>query len=224
MRKTILVFFLMLTGLSVFAQNGVIRELSGTVELKASGSSSYVPAKAGDRINQDTVISTGFKSSALVEVGSAFLTVRPLTRLTLTEIRSSAGTETLNINLQAGRLRVDVTPPAGTRANMAVTSPIATASVRGTSFEFDTRNIHVGHGQVSFVGSRGNSMQVPAGSSSQVQGDGKVADPIAMKRDRFRPRAPVGTDASGGSKGETSTLSGGVITIDLNYFSAMGSL
>ena len=218
MKKTILVLVLILTGTIVFAQNGVIKELSGSVELKTPGSSSYVGAKAGDRITRDTVISTGFRSTALVEVGSALLTVRPLTRLTLMEIRSSAGTETLNVNLQTGRVRVDVNPPAGTRASMIVSSPIATASVRGTSFEFDTRNLFVNNGKVNFAGNRGIAMQVPGGSSSLVQGDGKAADPVATKREGFRPRAPVGTDASAGSKGETSAISSGIISIDLNYF------
>jgi len=219
MRKTALVFFLMLFGLSVFAQNGVIRQLSGTVELKTSGASSYVPAKAGDELSQDTVISTGFKSSALVELGSALITVRPLTRLTLTEIQATAGAETLNVNLQAGRVRVDVNPPAGTKTTMAVTSPIATASVRGTSFDFDTRNLSVNHGTVSFHGNRGKPMLVSGGSTSQVKDDGKTEDPIATKGRRLRPQPPVGADISGGTTSGTTVNSNGVFTIELDYSS-----
>jgi hypothetical protein len=69
---------------------------------------------------EDTVVSTGFKSTALIEVGSTVITVRPLTRLTLTEIRASSESESLNVNLQSGRIRVDVNPPAGAKASMAV--------------------------------------------------------------------------------------------------------
>ena len=72
-----------------------------------------MPARIGDQVSEDTVVSTGFKSTALIEVGSALLAVRPLTRLTLTEISASAGNETLNVNLAAGRVRVDLNPPAG---------------------------------------------------------------------------------------------------------------
>ena len=217
MKKTALTFLLLLTGLCVFAQNGVIQQLSGTVELKLAGSSAYVPAKAGDRVSQDTVISTGFKSTALVEVGSAILTVRPLTRLTLTEIRASSGTESLSVNLQTGRVRVDVNPPAGTRTSMAVTSPIATASVRGTSFEFDTRNLYTRHGIVSFHGKRGGQMLVDAGSDSLISDGGKATDPIENKKTRFRPKAPVGTDRSGGSGGEASSNANGLFILDLNF-------
>jgi hypothetical protein len=197
MKKT-MAAFLLAAGLGLIApnaaaQNGTIRELSGTVELKLPGAAVYVPAKSGDTVSQETVISTGFKSTASVEVGSTVITVRPLTRLTLTEIRASSGAETLNVNLQAGRVRVDVNPPAGTRASMAVTSPNATASVRGTSFEFDTRNLYVRHGTVSFKGNRGKLMLINAGSSSWTETNGKAADPLETKTWDLLPRAPVGT-------------------------------
>ena len=206
----------MVMGLGVFAQNGTIRELSGTVELKNPGAAEYVPAKTGDTVGQKTVISTGFKSTTLIQVGSATLTVRPLTRLTLTEISAASGAETLNMNLQAGRVRVDLNPPSGTKAAMSVSSPSATASVRGTSFDFDTRNLYVNHGTVSFKGSRGAGMLVSAGFSSQVQDDGKVVNPIEVKNSTLRPSAPVGADSSG-STTVVSAPESGDFSITLEY-------
>lgn len=226
MKRIHLVLLLIFLGTGVYAQNpdrmsGVIRELSGTVELKVPGSSVYIPAKSGDQVHSDTVISTGFKSTAFVSLGSAFITVRPLTRMTLTEISASAGTETINLNLQAGRIRVDVTPPAGTRTAMTVTSTVATASVRGTSFEFDTRNLKVNHGQVSFIGNRGYRMMVSGGSSSLVEDDGRAADPTYVKYAGLKPPAPAGTQYSGGSAGDTAGSgpagSNGVIFLELDY-------
>ena len=209
---------MVLMGMAVFAQNGMIRELSGTVELKARGASSFVAAKSGDQVSADTVISTGFKSTALITVGSALITVRPLTRLTLTEIHSSSGTETLNLNLQAGRVRVDVNPPAGTRAAMSVSSPMATASVRGTSFEFDTRNVKVNHGQVNFKGNRGFARLVNGGSSSTIKENGKAADPIQIKIAEIAPPPPVGTDADSGATGAgPGRNANGMIYVELDY-------
>jgi len=86
MKKTFCIVLFLVMGAAIFALTGTLREFNGTVELKAPGSSSFVPAKAGDKLSQDTVISTGFKSTALVELGSSIITVRPLTRLTLTAI------------------------------------------------------------------------------------------------------------------------------------------
>ncbi|MDR0496037.1 MAG: FecR family protein, partial [Treponema sp.] len=179
MKKTMLVLFMMFVALSVFAQSGVIRELSGTVELKLAGATNFVPASTGAEVSRDTVISTGFKSTALIEVGSTVIAVRPLTRLTLTEIQASQGSETLNVNLSAGRVRVDVNPPAGTKASMSVTGPSATASVRGTSLLFDGRNVATLKGMVDLASSLGGiPVQVPAGFVNGMGWDGKPLNSV----------------------------------------------
>jgi hypothetical protein len=168
MKKIICV--LALTGVAAlgFSQTGVIKELSGVVEIKTSGTGAFVPAGAGTEVLPDTIISTGFRSTALVQIGSASIAIRPLTRLTLSEIQASQGTETLNMNLQSGRVRVELKPPAGTKASLGLTSPIATASVRGTSFDFDTRNIEVHSGGVNFMGKWGYAVLVREGYSSGI--------------------------------------------------------
>jgi len=221
MKKTIIAFLFILTAASLFAQNGTIRELNGTVELKDSGSSVFVLAKTGDQVREDAVISTGYKSSALVSVGSALIAVRPLTRLTLTEIRSASGSETINVNLQAGRVRVDVNPPSGTRAAMTVSSPVATASVRGTSFEFDIRSLWVKSGIVGFKGNKGKTMLVKAGSGSQIQENGKAADPILLKLAGLTPPAPVGAESSS-SGADVQSVAGTLLIIDIVYSGISG--
>ena len=180
---------------SAFGQNGIIIELTGTVELRQPGAADFVAAQIGDTLSADTLISTGFRSSALIEVGSSLLTVRPLTLLTLTEIRSAGGMETININLQAGRVRVDVAPPAGTRATMGVQGPHAAASVRGTSFEFDTRILTVHKGVVAFNGSRGGVQLVSAGFVSQLSESGRAADSIQIAMNTLSPAPPSGSDS-----------------------------
>jgi len=217
MKKIIPFILLVFISIAVFAQNGIMRELSGTVEIKRPGAASFTAARAGDSITRDTIISTGFKSTALVEVGSAVLTVRALTRLALTEIAAASGTETLNVDLQAGRVRVDVNPPSGTRAQATITSPVATASVRGTSFEVDTKSVRVTSGSVSFSGNRGKPAVVNAGSNSRVEADGKPADPVRTKAARLRAPSPPGTDPSSGAGGDSGGVSGGMIGISLNY-------
>jgi len=197
MKKVIAVFVLVLLVAVVYAQSGVIRELTGTVELKGASAAAFVSAKTGDQVGEDTIIATGFKSTAIVDVGSAMLAVRPLTRLTLTEIRATTGSEALNVNLQAGRVRVDLNPPVGTRASLTVASPAATASVRGTSFEFDTRNLHVNYGAVSFRGSRGREFVVFGGAESGVAKNGMALDPVGQGVSALSP--PMPGSVSGGS-------------------------
>ena len=177
-----------------FGQNGTIRELSGTVEIRRPGQTGFIAARQGDTISSDTIISTGFRSSALIAVGSSMLTVRPLTVLTLTEIQSMSGTETINVNLQAGRVRVDVNPPAGTRANLDIHGPVATASTRGTSFEFDTKTLTVYNGVVAFAGQRGGTMLVGAGSTSIITENSRAADPIQVAITALMPAPVTGSD------------------------------
>jgi len=224
MKKTVLVLLMIFAALSVFAQNGVLRELSGTVELKLAGSSSFTAASVGDQISQDTIISTGFKSTALVEIGSTLIAVRPLTRLTLTEIRSSTGAETLNVNLAAGRVKVDVNPPAGTRASTSVTSPSATASVRGTSLLMDLLNCRTLEGTVDYKQLQGlYSYLVSAGLIASVGPDGNIVDPVMAYLASLKPKPPSGSGtASGGSEegGDTTTTNStteGSVNVGLLY-------
>lgn len=178
-------FILLLLTVTVFCafsqnsrMNGVIRELTGDVELKRAGASAFVRARAGDTLAADTIVSTGFKSNAIIEVGSSSIAVRPLTRLTLAEIQSVSDTETVNVRLQTGRVKVDVKPAAGTRSNFTVQSPSATASVRGTSFEFDAFNLTVNEGMVAYQGGKGNGILIPAGMASSIDADDKAVDPV----------------------------------------------
>jgi ribosomal protein L7/L12 len=196
MKRNVLTVVLVLVAVSVFAQSGVIKEMTGTVEVKGAGAAAFAPAKAGEQVKEDTVISTSFKSTALIEIGSTVIAVRPLTRLTLKEIKASQGSETLNVNLQSGRIRVDVNPPAGAKASMSVVSPSATASVRGTSFEFDTRNLHVNIGNVIFKGVRSQGTLITAGFNSTTDLNGIAVNPLDFGMDAFKPQAPVGTQAS----------------------------
>ena len=180
----------------IFAQQAILRDLSGTVELKFAGSSVWETARKGQSLAEDTIISTGFKSTALIQAGSSLITVRPLTRMILSELRSAAGTETINVGLQTGRVRVDVKPPAGTKTTMSVSGPIATASVRGTVFEFDTINLIVSEGTVEFLsGTSVTSVLIDAGRSSFAdEQTGRAALPEETALAELKPELPIGTE------------------------------
>jgi len=204
MKKVYLAILLLYTAVGIFAQTsafstGKIQDIRGNVETKLPGSDSFVTAKIGNILSQDTVISTGFKSFAVIEIGYTSITVRPLTCLTLTEIQTSNDTENLSVSLQSGRVRVDVHPPSGTRASVSVVSPTAVASVRGTSFEFDTLNLYVDNGSVNFRGKRGQVIRVNAGSESKVQANARVTSPVEVKTTALFPKAPAGAEVTGGS-------------------------
>jgi len=199
-----IIFILVMVMVAVFAvhsQTGVIRELTGDVELKPAGSSAFIPAVAGNQVAQNTIISTGIKSTAIIEVGSNLIVVRPLTRLSLSEIQSSAGSENLNINLQTGRVRLDVKPPAGTRANTTVQSPAATASVRGTSIDMDTGNVNVLNGAITWGSNNGIKVRVSGGNNNKLKFNGQPYFPVEMALSGYLPSKPVGSGGSGETLG-----------------------
>jgi len=184
--------FITLTVCGAFCQNGVIRELTGEVELKRVGSSAFVPASAGDTVSSNTVVSTGFRSTAIIVIGSSVITVRPLTRLTLAEIQSMENAENVNVNLQSGRVRVEVKPPAGTKTKLIVQSPSATASVRGTTFEMDTRNLNGIEGKILLSGVHGAGVLVTGGNSSSANIDGTVSNPAINAEESVHVQPPIG--------------------------------
>lgn len=193
MKRLIIIGVVLINAGFTFAQNSeaLIREMTGTVELKTNDSADWIAASPGDLIERATMISTGFKSTALLAVGDSTVLVRPLTRLSLENLLNQDNTETVNLGLQSGRIRADVKAPAGSRANFTVQSVIAVASVRGTIFELDAENLKVIEGLVRFEpkAARGRPVRVNAGHSSQIDTiTGKAVNPIAKaEKDRRLP-------------------------------------
>lgn len=173
----------------------VIRQVAGTVEIKAPGRD-WVPARAGAALTKDTLISTAFKSVAVISVGTSTLTVKPLTRLSLEEIARLEGSESVRLALLSGRVRAEVKPPAGGKTDFTVKSPTATASVRGTGFDQDPVNLDVDDGNVEFTGPDGLPVQVGAGQSSTVGEDGGAVPPKDMPDQALSPPPPAGLDGS----------------------------
>jgi len=186
--------FITLITSAAFCQSGVIKELTGEVELKKAGTNSFVQANTGDTVAANTIISTGFRSTAIIAVGSSVITVCPLTRLSLAEIQSAENSEKVNVNLQAGRVRVEVKPPAGTKTNLNVQSPSATASVRGTTFEMDTQNLNGIEGKVMLTGNLGAPVIVTGGNSSTSTIDRTVSNPVVNAEQSVHVQQPVGSN------------------------------
>jgi len=225
LKRVLLAIFLTALSVYVFAQDSflqssVIKKMTGTVELKQAGAASFVPAVVGAQLSADTIISTGFKSTALVEVGSAVISVMPLTRLTITEIFAEEGTETIKMSLRAGRLRVDVKPPDGTKTALTVQSSAATASVNGASFYFDTMNVRVNEGTVALKGNNGYTVLVNGGSSSGVDSYSIAAAPQNNNEAGLSPPAPAGYDprTTGNTGGNVPVIPNtGDVDIEVEY-------
>jgi hypothetical protein len=185
---------LALCGAGLGAQTAALREARGDVEVRTPGGV-WHPALAGESLPAETIISTGFEGTALLELGSSTLTVRPLTRLSITELILLEGSEHTRIDLRAGRVRADVSPPSGGTVNFTLRSPTITASVRGTVFEFDGLSLRTHEGRVHIAGNGGSGAYVGAGQRAGADPEtGLTASAAETLRETLSPPLPPGLD------------------------------
>jgi hypothetical protein len=180
--KAILFLFILTAFLAPLgAESAVFREVKGKVEYQLQGDD-WAPAKVGTQIPIGTAISTGFKSSTAIEILGSVVFIKPLTRLVIDQLtRDTGGTKT-SLTLLSGKVKAEVKPSSATsETTFDVKSPTATASVRGTGFEFDGENLLVNHGTVKLANQWNISRSVQGGEFSSAGAGATVSAPIPVK-------------------------------------------
>lgn len=153
----------------LFALNAVVKEVSGKVQLLAPGAS-WKDASIGSFITPGTVISTGFGSTAVLDLGTSQLQVKQLTRMRLDELLRTQTTATTALFLTVGHVRADVDTSLGVTQKFTLTSPVSTAAVRGTIFDFGPFSVTVERGVVRFTNEYDIGRDVAQGQSSEWNG------------------------------------------------------
>lgn len=174
-RIAFLVLLLMLALPAVISaqQNATITRVTGKVELLTNNQ--WGPAETGATVPLGATISTGFNSTATVEVGNATLQVRPLTRMRLEELAEEQGVLRANLFMPVGRVRAEVRTAEGVTNEFRLRSTVSTASVRGTDFVFDGYVLRVSDGRVRLINTSGQETEVPAGEEGEASETGEVA-------------------------------------------------
>ncbi len=162
----------------------VIEEVDGTVEIRMDGGD-WEAVEVGDVVPVDARISTGFGASAVLAVGeNATITVSSLTRIAIRELAVEEGVERSDMDLEVGRIDGDVRGVDAENTEFNVRSPVATASVRGTSFGFDGEELWVGAGSVALSNALGQETTVGAGEESSTDGVSSPEDPAQARASR----------------------------------------
>jgi hypothetical protein len=165
-----------------FAQTAKVKSVTGKVEYSTDGTS-WSAVKENMSLAKGTIISTSFKSTAVIVINDSLLHVKPLTRMSLDELTKTQGEVQTELNLVAGKVQVEVKPRAKQEVvNFTVKSAVATASVRGTGFVFDGRNLFVNHGNVALQSNTGFTRSVLGGEFSQTSARGKVSAPVYVTK------------------------------------------
>lgn len=155
----------------VSASDGVFRTVTGKVEYQIPGEA-WRPASAGTRVPTGALISTSFRSEATLEIDSAVLTIRPLTRMRIDELVEKEGGISTELHLRVGRVRAEVKRVEGLQNDFRLTSPVSTAAVRGTSFDYDGVNLQVLSGLVRFANQFNVGSTLGAGERGSLTGNG----------------------------------------------------
>lgn len=181
MKKLIIIAVILLISFPIFAQNAVIKEIKGKVEIKTPGGV-WTVASAGDEMPAKSSISTGFGSSAVIEVGASVLTVDALTRMELEDLIQEQGTQTTALFLRVGKVKAEVTRDRDLTHDFKLRSPSSTAAVRGTAFTFDGTTLTVERGAVAFISeSLERELLVGQGEESKVSFSGKQSSPFGNR-------------------------------------------
>lgn len=217
------VLFAAITSTIAGAQDVVtIVDTSGRVEVLEPGAA-WREAEVGMQISTGSTISTGFQSSAVLQAGEASLEVKPLTRMRVDELVTRGGVQNTDLFLRVGRVRAEVRSAEGLRHDFQLRSPVSTAAVRGTTFEYSGTELEVTDGEVSYSNKYGTPTVVSQGEKSKTSGTNTPSSGESGKQVQVavvpRITSGVGGDDSlaGGLGGEDSDDLFGSVEVRATY-------
>jgi len=189
-----------------------IISLRGRVSVRPYAGARWVGARVGMTLGRGAVVSTGYGSAALVQITPSWTMVRvnQFTTVSISSLSQSKGSINTSLRLQMGTVRAVVKSSAQLRSRFRISTPVATASVRGTIPEvshFPGQGTIIRYLQGSgFVISRRGRMQLLSrGQSSRTGRGGHSSTPFQ----EAALRAASGSILSQLTPGELALLSEG---------------
>ena len=156
---------------SALALEATVISTSGKVEIQRGNS--WAPLNKGDVVYGGAVISTGFKSSAELNIQGSKVQLGPLTRITIEKLVSTSTKNESSIYLDSGKIDATVNKADGKRTGFKVSTPVATASVRGTSFSINAAgNLFTGAGMVVKMPAESDAPRITDTPSDFTPADG----------------------------------------------------
>lgn len=120
----------------------------GKTEVQRNGI--WQAISAGSTLSKGDVIQTGFKSELILKIKNSTVTVSPMTRLTVEQLAETKDRDETKLFLDTGSVKSTVKKTEDRRTGFTVRSPVATASVRGTSFS--AKNVYGGTEIIGYEG------------------------------------------------------------------------
>lgn len=115
--------------ISAFAEIRVV-SVKGNASYKKGGP--WTPLQAGTELAVGTKVSTGVRSTVVINVNKHTVTVYPLTIMKISESMETNKSSSTNIGLRRGAVRTKIARDARIKTVFKVSTPVATSSVRGS--------------------------------------------------------------------------------------------
>jgi hypothetical protein len=178
----VLVFF---AAAPICADSATVVSMHGKVEVNRNGA--WVALSENDPVSQGEVISTGFKSEAVLKYQGATMQLGPLTRITLETLAQNEKKDSVSLYLNTGAVKSSVKKTENKRVSYTVHNPVAVASVRGTDFSF------ISTGDISCTGGAvvtyPASYYTPSPQGIPAEGESGAGTPA----EDIAPGAPAGS-------------------------------
>lgn len=190
-----------------FTQNAVVTEVTGKVQLLPPGGS-WTNADVGSTVTRGTVVSTGFGASAVLDLGTSRVRVKQLTRMRLDKLLRTQSSATTSLFLTVGQVHANVDNSLAVTQKFILKSPVSTAAVRGTIFDFGPFRLTVDRGLVRFSNEYGIGREVSVGETSEWNGPyvPGSAEEFAKAQANINPSTNSGGSGNaGGPNGNRST-------------------
>jgi len=189
MKKLLISLAFLILTTWLFATSGKVVAVKGKVELQKTGQ--WRPAQSGDELDSGTLISTGFKSELTIKLDGSTIVVQSLTRLRLDEIIKKGDVLSSKVYLDMGSIKANVKPAETKKVSFTVRTPVATASVRGTSGEISYNGVLNGEtGIWDYQNSTGDRVMVYAGDTVSIDNFGNITPAQITFQADVKPQTP----------------------------------
>lgn len=166
-RYVILVLLIALTVPAFAALEAQITSMDGTVRVSAADGG-WERAEEGMVLAAGDLVATGFRGRAVITIGRSEVDVSPLSQLSIAELAEREDVDTAQLSMPFGKVDARVRSADDRRSDFSVTSPVSTASVRGTDFVYDGISLQVTEGDVEIENLIGQTHSVRAGQESRA--------------------------------------------------------
>lgn len=184
MKKIIIILLFVTFSTTVFhAKNIQLKSTEGIVQIKSGGTGEWLTPKAGDYLNENDLIFTGFNSNAILNVENALIEIDPLTQITISSLLVEKTEIKTDVYLKYGKIKASVdTKNSDLKTYFNVRSANSTASVRGTVFIFTENGVSVEEGTVEFTTKHNNSMLIQANEKGEHKNLSSSMSPSDFKK------------------------------------------